>query len=76
MGKLEHNVNFGNLLYHFKDSTKRIDFNDFIDAETPFNSIELKKIRFEAVEKNQMESKSKLTLFAQTFFYNFFFSLC
>ena len=45
--KLHNNVNFQNLIYHFKGLTKDIDFNDFIDAETLFDDIKSKKIRFE-----------------------------
>ena len=30
--KLHNTINFQNLIYHFKGPTKKIDFNDFIDA--------------------------------------------
>ena len=43
MEKLEHSVNFVNLIYYLKDSIKHIDFNDFIDAETPVDDIKFKK---------------------------------
>ena len=54
-------MNFEYLIYHFKCSTEDIDFNDFIDAETLFNDIKLKRIRFEDTEKIQMELQSKLS---------------
>ena len=44
-------------------STKDIDFNDFVDALNDFNDSLYKKskrIRFENIEKNQMEFKSSL----------------
>ena len=34
--KLHTSVNCENLIYHLKGTTKDIDFNDFIDAETLF----------------------------------------
>ena len=52
--KLQKRVNFGNLIYCFKGSTKDIDFSYFIDAETPFNDIKLKRKRSEEVGKNQI----------------------
>ena len=39
-------------------STKDLDFNNFIDAETLFNVIKSKWIRFENVGTNQMKFKS------------------
>ena len=59
--KLHNNFDFQNLMYHFKGPTKDIDFNDLIDAETLFDDIKPKKIRFEDVEKNQREFESKLS---------------
>ena len=44
--KLHNSVNFQNLIYHFMGPTKDIYFNDFIDAETLFDDIKSKKIRF------------------------------
>ena len=58
--KLHNCVNFENLVYHFKGSTKDIDINDFIDAEALFADIMFKRVRFEDVEKNQIEFNSKL----------------
>ena len=49
------------MIYCFKGSTKDINFNYFIDAETPFNDIKLKRKRSEDVEENQMKFKSKLS---------------
>ena len=46
-------------MYHFKG--KDIDFNDFIYAETLFDDIKSRKIRFEDAEKIQMEFQSKLS---------------
>ena len=59
--KLHNSVQFPKLIYHFKGPTKDIDFNDFIDAETLFDDIKSKKIRFEDAEKNQRGSESKLS---------------
>ena len=61
--KLHNSFNFRNLIYHFEDPNKDIDFNDFINAETYFDDIKFKRIRFEDVKKkkkNQMEFESKL----------------
>ena len=41
-------------------SSKDLDFNNFIDAETLFNVIKSKWIRFENVGTNQMKFKSNL----------------
>ena len=49
--KLRKSVNFKNLIYYFKGSTKYRDFNDFINSETLFDDIKLKDKRFEDVEK-------------------------
>ena len=46
-------------MYHFKGPTK--DFNDFIDAETLFDDIKSKKIRFWDAEKKWREFESKLS---------------
>ena len=35
--KLQNSVNFENLMYYFKGSTKDIDFNDSIDVENIFD---------------------------------------
>ena len=59
--KLHNTINFQNLIYHFKGPTKKIDLNDFIDAEILFDDIMPKKIRFEDVEKSQLEFESKLS---------------
>ena len=39
METLKNSVNFENLMYYFKGSTKDIDFNDSIDAETIFDDL-------------------------------------
>ena len=49
------------MVYHYKSSTKNIDFNDFIDIKTLFDDIKSKTQRFEDAEKNRMEFKSKLS---------------
>ena len=49
------------MIYYFKSPTKDIEFNYFIDAETRLDAIKFKNIRFEDVEKNQMEFESKLS---------------
>ena len=41
--KLHNSVNFENLIYNFKDHTKDIDFNYFINAATPSDYIKSKK---------------------------------
>ena len=48
---LHNSVNFQNLVYHFKDPTKDIDFNDFVDAETLFDDIKSKNTRFKDVNE-------------------------
>ena len=40
--KLHNSISFENLIFHFKSSTKDIDFNDFIDAEIIFDDIKFK----------------------------------
>ena len=59
--KLHNSDNFQNFIYNFTGSTKDIDFNDFIDAETLFYGIKSKRIRFEDVQKIQMGFQSKLS---------------
>ena len=59
--KLHNSVNFENLICYFKGPTKNIVFNDIIDAETLFDDIKSKKIRFEDAEINQMEFPLKLS---------------
>ena len=49
------------MIYHFKGSTKEIDVNDFIDAETVFNNIMFKPIISEDVQKSQMKFESNLS---------------
>ena len=61
MEKLHHSFNVQNLIYHFKGPTKELNFNNFIDTETLFDDTKSKKIRFEDVEKNQMEFESELS---------------
>ena len=47
-----------NYNFFFKVSTKEIDLNDFIDAET-LDDIKSKTIRFRDIGKNQMKLKLK-----------------
>ena len=53
--------NVVSLIYHFNDSTKSIDHNYLVHTETLFDDINSKEIRFEDIEKNQMEFESKYT---------------
>ena len=53
--------NVVSLIYHFNDSTKGIDHNYLVHTETLFDDINSKEIRFEDIEKNQMEFESKYT---------------
>ena len=53
--KLHNSVNFQNLVHQFKSPTKDINCNDFIDADTLFDDIKCKKVRFEHVENNQVK---------------------
>ena len=53
--------NVVSLIYHFNDSTKSIDHNYLAHTETLFDDINSKEIRFEDIEKNQMEFESKYT---------------
>ena len=59
--KLYDSVNFKYFIYLFKGSIQDLDFHDFIDVETLFDGSKFKRIRFGAVEKNQMKLKSKLS---------------
>ena len=58
--KLYNNVNFESLMQQFRGFTKDIDLND-LNAETLFDDIEFRRIRFEDVEKSQIGLKSKLS---------------
>ena len=49
------------MVYHYKSSTKNMDFNHFIDTKTLFDDIKFKTQRFEDAEENRMEFKSKLS---------------
>ena len=51
--KLHKSVNFERLKYYFQGSTKDINLNDFINAETIFDDIKFKRIRFDDAEKNK-----------------------
>ena len=53
--KLHNSVNFQNLVHQIKSPTKDINCNDFIDADTLFDDIKCKKVRFEDVENNQVK---------------------
>ena len=53
--------NVVSLIYHFNDSTKSVDHNYLVHTETLFDDINSKEIRFEDIEKNQMEFESKYT---------------
>ena len=39
------------MIDHFKDPTKDINLNDFIDAETLFDGIKSKEVGFEDLQK-------------------------
>ena len=58
---LNNQVDFKNLICHCKCATKDIDFSNFIDAKTLFDSIKHKKIKIADVVKNQKEFNSKLS---------------
>ena len=49
--KLYDSVNFENLIYHFKGSTKDLDFSDFIDSETLFDDISCKRLSLRMYKK-------------------------
>ena len=51
--KLHNSINFQNLIYHFMDPIKYIDFSDFIDAEPFFHDIKSEKIRSEDAKKKK-----------------------
>ena len=58
---LTNQVDFKNLICHCKCATKHIDFSNFTDAKTLFDSIKHKKIKIPDVLKNQKEFNSKLS---------------
>ena len=53
-------VDFKNLMYHYKGDTKDVDFINFINTKTLFDSIMNKKIKSADAVKNQKEFNSKL----------------
>ena len=53
MHKLHSSVEFDNLLYHYKGSTKDIDFGEYDDAKSLFNMIKNKHSSLFDAEKNQ-----------------------
>ena len=57
---LNNQVDFKNLICHCKYATKDIDFSNFIDVKTLFDSIKHQKIKIADVVKNQKEFNSKL----------------
>ena len=58
---LNNQVDFKNLICHCKYATKDIDFSNFIDVKTLFDSIKHQKIKIADVVKNQKEFNSKLS---------------
>ena len=55
-------VEFNNLLYHYKSSTKDVNCNSYNDIKSLFNMIKNKDISLINAEKNETEFKSKLKL--------------
>ena len=58
MSELHDTVEFNNLLYHYKGSTK--DFSNYNDAKSLFNMIKNKDISLINAEENQAELISEL----------------
>ena len=55
-------LEFNNLLYHYKSSTKDVNCNSYNDIKSLFNMIKNKDISLINAEKNETEFKSKLKL--------------
>ena len=59
--KIKYSIlDFKNLIYHYKDAPKDIDFSNFIDAKTLVDSIKHKKTNLVEAVKNQKEFNSKI----------------
>ena len=59
--KIKYSIlDFKNLIYHYKDAPKDIDFSNFIDAKTLVDSIKHKKTKLVEAVKNQKEFNSKI----------------
>ena len=51
--KLHNRIDFQNLIYHYKDPTANLNFNDFSDAATLFDEIKSCRIKVANTEKNR-----------------------
>ena len=53
-------LEFNNLLYHYKSSTKDVNCNNYNDTKSLFNMMKNKDISLINAETNEAEFKSKL----------------
>ena len=60
MNELHDALEFNNLLYRYKSSTKDINCNSYNDTKRLFNMIKNKAISLINAETNETEFKSKL----------------
>ena len=60
MNELHDALEFNNLLYHYKSSTKDVNCNSYNDLKSLFNMIKNKDISLINAETNETEFKSKL----------------
>ena len=60
MNELHDALEFNNLLYHYKSSTKDVNCNSYNDTKSLFNMIKNKDISLINAESNETEFKSKL----------------
>ena len=58
---MQNNINFEILTYRYKSLTVNVNFNDFIDAASPFSEIRSSRTKVADAEKDQIDFKSKLS---------------
>ena len=58
---MQNNINFEILTYRYKSLTVNVNFNNFIDAASPFSEIRSSRTKVANAEKDQIDFKSKLS---------------
>ena len=58
---MQNNINFEILTYRYKSLTVNVNFNNFIDAASPFSEIRSSRTKVADAEKDQIDFKSKLS---------------
>ena len=58
---MQNNINFEILTYRYKSLTVNVNFNDFIDAASPFSEIRSSRTKVADAEEDQIDFKSKLS---------------